>query len=77
MKTYMPMQDYSTLMYFVNNFQKKLGSKTNDFDLNVEDSLATVAFEPSERSIKNILDFARSYDTLETESAGYVEMNLN
>jgi hypothetical protein len=74
----MPMQDYSTLIYFVNNFQKdvetsKLGLDGNCF----EDSLTTMDFEPSERSLKNILDFARSYDTLETESTGYIEMNLN
>lgn len=74
----MPMQDYSTLIYFVNNFQKdveatKLGLGGNSF----EDSLTMMDFEPSSRSLKNILDFARSYDVLETESTGYVEMNLN
>ena len=70
------MQDYSTLIYFVNNFQKDLHSNkkvSND----LEESLTKMDFEPSERSLKNILDFARSYDVLETESTGYVEMNLN
>lgn len=72
----MPMQDYSTLIYFVNNFHNDLpsaeavGSKS-------EDALTGMDFEPSERSIKNILDFARSYDVMESESTGYVEMNLN
>jgi hypothetical protein len=32
---------------------------------------------PSEKSIENILDFARVYDVVETENAGYVEMILN
>ena len=34
-------------------------------------------YEPSERSVQNILDFARCYETVETEEAGYVEMILN
>jgi hypothetical protein len=34
-------------------------------------------FEPSEQSIKNILDFASSYEVLDTESTGQVEMILN
>ena len=70
------MQDYYNLIYFVNNFQDDLHT-TERVSGNVEDSLAKMDFEPSERSIKNILDFAKSYDTMETESTGYVEMNLN
>ncbi len=72
----MPMQDYSTLIYFVNNFQKDLHT-TEQVSKGLEESLTKMDFEPSERSLKNILDFARSYDVLETESTGYVEMNLN
>uniref|UniRef100_UPI003217ADC9 hypothetical protein n=1 Tax=uncultured Draconibacterium sp. TaxID=1573823 RepID=UPI003217ADC9 len=74
----MPMQDYSTLIYFINDSQNE--SKlidTKDVDTDVEGSSLVMDFEPSERSVKNILDFARSYDTLETESTGYVELNLN
>ena len=33
--------------------------------------------EPSEKTIKSILDFARSYDVVETESTGCVEIILN
>ena len=71
------MKKNSTLIYFVNNFKsekktcKKVENKSN-FAL-----LAKMDFEPSERSIENILNFARSYEVLETESSGYVEMNLN
>ena len=32
---------------------------------------------PSKQTIQRILDFARAYDTLETRSAGHVEMILN
>ena len=72
----MPMQNYSTLIYFVTNFQSDFQS-TEAVGNKPEDSLTKMDFEPSERSVKNILDFAQSYDTLETESTGYVEMNLN
>ena len=34
-------------------------------------------FEPSEQTVNNILNFARSYEVLETESTGDVEMILN
>ena len=72
------MRDYSTLIYFVNNFQNNLKStKIEKVDNDLEDSLTTMDFEPSESSVKNILDFARSYDVIETESTGYVEMILN
>lgn len=62
----MPMQDYSTLIYFVNNIQH-----------DVETEMFQAGFEPSERSVTNILDFARSYDVVETESTGFVDINLN
>nr|WP_321356101.1 hypothetical protein [uncultured Draconibacterium sp.] len=60
------MIDYSTLFFFVNNSQR-----------NVEKETAAMDYEPSERSVQNILDFARSYEAVETESTGYVEMILN
>jgi hypothetical protein len=76
-----PMRNYSTLIYFVNRFQSETES---DFENLVEASvnmfLATTPVAdktPSERSIENILNFARSYEVLETENTGYVEMNLN
>ncbi len=62
----MLMIDYSTLFFFVNNSQR-----------NVEKETAAMDYEPSERSVQNILDFARSYEAVETESTGYVEMILN
>lgn len=75
------MSNFSTLTYLVNNFQADL----NTTNLNIissanESSFATmeeVNFEPSIRSIKNILNFARSYEVLETQNTGYVEMILN
>lgn len=76
----MPMRD-STLIYFVNHFRSETESflSSSEFDF-PEDNLAMMDNKeilPSERTIENILNFARSYEVLKTEEAGYVEMNLN
>lgn len=72
------MRNYSTLIYLVNNFQEELNSAQDvEFGRNDERFLTEMEKAPSESSIKNILDFARSYDVIETEKAGYVEMILN
>ena len=72
----LPMKKHSTLIYLVNNFQTEETTQNRVDDV-IENSLTTMEFEPSERSIENILNFARSYEVLETDSTGYVEMNLN
>ncbi len=69
------MKKHSTLIYLVNNFQVK-STQRKVVEVN-ENSLTAMEFEPSERSIKNILNFARSYEVLVTESTGHVEMILN
>lgn len=74
-----PMRNYSTLIYFVNSFQSEL-NQVNLVEASINSFLETKPMEdelPSERSIENILNFARSYEVFETENAGYVEMNLN
>jgi hypothetical protein len=77
----MPMKNISTLIYFVNYFQKDLDlNYPQDVNVNFESYLTTMENTesvPSEKSIENILDFARVYDVVETENAGYVEMILN
>jgi len=60
------MINYSTLFYCVNNIQSKSKKERSKMD-----------FEPSGQTIKNILNFARSYDAVETKNAGYVEIILN
>jgi len=75
----MPMRNYSTLIYFVNSFQSE-SNQVNLIEASINSFLETTPLEdelPSERSIENILNFARSYEVYETENAGYVEMNLN
>lgn len=72
------MINFSTLFYFVSDINNELETiRGYETEVIIEEKHTVSAFEPSERSVKNILDFARSYDVLETESAGYVEMNLN
>lgn len=71
----MPMKKHSTLIYLVNNFLAE--STQNKVDGFFENSLTAKKFEPSEYSIKNILDFARAYEVLMTECTGNVEMILN
>jgi hypothetical protein len=71
------MKNDFTLLYFVNSFRAKKKSTCNLVDDVVENSLTGMVFEPSKRSIKNILDFARSYEVIETKKSGHIEMNLN
>jgi hypothetical protein len=70
------MKKNSTLIYFVNNFnsEKKSWYQIENADT---DLLTAMEFNPSEQSIKNIMNFARSYEVLETENTGQVEMILN
>ncbi len=72
------MQKFSTLMYCIKTFEcesepVEAADAETDFDTMEANHLKG----PSEASIKNILDYARSYDVLETESTGFVEMILN
>ncbi|PIF06120.1 MAG: hypothetical protein CSA36_03260 [Draconibacterium sp.] len=77
----MPMQKNSTLIYFVNHFNESQLLHFGEVDFcDIENALTMMGNEdkvPSKQSIKNILDFARCYDVLETKDTGYVEMNLN
>ncbi|MCK5730433.1 MAG: hypothetical protein KAH68_05130 [Draconibacterium sp.] len=70
------MKKHSTLIYLVNSFQAEEAAQNRADDV-IGNQLTVMEFEPSERSIENILNFARSYEVLETESVGYAEMNLN
>lgn len=78
------MRIYSTLNYYVKRFHSKLNSylinsEEDSFENNlaVMDNMDTGEILPSDRTIENILNFARSYEVFETEEAGFVEMNLN
>ncbi len=71
------MQKISTLLFRINSFQADCDHCTVTESENMVDTTKTIENGPSEKSIKNILDFARSYDVLESESTGYIEMILN
>lgn len=75
------MRKSSTLVYFVNSFNSKSSSHQSDLiEKSINEFLTSeseTSVVPSGKSIENILNFARSYDVCKTESAGFVEMNLN
>lgn len=72
------MRNISTLIYFVNNFQDETNFNSKvDFENEIENYLTAMDSEPSESSVKSILEFARSYEVLKTQKTGYVELNLN
>lgn len=77
----MPMIKNSTLIYFVNNFQEDFESTLSELPQCRDEGLITemenAHVAPSDKSIENILNFARSYEVIETEETGYVELNLN
>lgn len=71
------MNKVSTLIYFVNRFQAD-SDVFNEEDLgNTFTEMAKPEVGPSEQSIDNIMNFARSYEVMETEETGHVEMILN
>lgn len=75
----LPMRNYSTLIYLVNNFQLDL-NHLSLIETNINrnpDTMMTKNEGPSERIIENILNFARSYEVYKTKETGYVELNLN
>lgn len=73
----MPMHDISTLIYCIKTCGGEFSSETESELFQSFDAFETVKMEPSKASIDNILNFARSYDVVETKSTGYVEMILN
>ena len=74
------MRKKSTLIYFVKQFNSDSESNFLEADDQFERVLARMEQDeksPSDRAIQNILDFARSYEVIETKETGYVEMILN
>ena len=76
----MPMKNSSTFIYFVKNFLSESDSYSQSMNSSSEKSLSgmdSAGFTPPERSVQTILDFAQSYDVVETETTGQIEMNYN
>ncbi len=77
----LPMRKHSTLIYFVNNFQTDLNNYENEVYSNCDQKNLTEkapkGVGPSERAIRNILDFAHAYEVITTQSAGCTDLILN
>ena len=77
----MPMRKNSTLIYVVNRIESENKatslSRIETIINNLFYENPEIGHSPSEKTIENILNFSRSYDVKKTESAGFVEMNLN
>lgn len=74
-----------TLFYLINNFSnnKISDSEKNiiniDFDAfnDVYKILDKLKFEPSQKTIDNIMNFSKSYDVIKLKSSKTIELNLN
>jgi len=75
----LPMRNYSTLIYLVSSFQSELNhlSLIETSINSTSEPILKAEVAPSDKTIENILNFARSYEVCKTEKAGYVELNLN
>lgn len=74
------MKKSSTFIYLVKNFLAQSGADFDSMNRSTEKNLTgmdNAGFTPSKRSIQTILDFAHSYDVMETKTAGQIEMNYN
>lgn len=70
----------STLLFLVKKFNcsssdisEIIGYETENDSTEMESSVHI----PSAQTIRRIMDFARAYSVMETETAGHVEMILN
>ncbi|HZH71529.1 MAG TPA: hypothetical protein VFD91_03470 [Mariniphaga sp.] len=71
------MKKWSTLIYIVKKITKQ---KINDD--HVLQNFLTITeeeapFSPSADSLRNIMDFAKSYEVLNSDSAGHIELLTN
>jgi hypothetical protein len=76
----MPMKNDSTFIFFFKKlYLKSLKEIISPLELSGIDfsEMNEAKYSPSEEVVRKIIDFARTFDVLETESAGEVEMNLN
>ena len=74
------MKKSSTFIYFVKNFPAQSDADFDSMNSSFEKSLTgmdNAGFTPSRRSVQTIMDFARSYDVVETKTAGQLELNYN
>ena len=78
----MPMNKLSTFSYLISSYGAGTGKgKSIQFPANkFEDPILDfnqIGFEPSQRSMDAILNFASQYQVLHSNQAGFIELNLN
>ena len=75
----MPMKNDSTFFFFIKKICFNSAHHINPNEESGYNDMAVTGdgFSPSEKTVRKIIDFAHSYDVVDTESAGQVEMNLN
>lgn len=73
------MSKFSTLNYLINSYNAgKSEVEIHTINLNCSpDSNDQFEFEPSQKSIDAILNFASQYKVLKSDKAGSIELNLN
>ncbi len=70
------MRKISTLTYIIKTYQQN--EQKNEFlSEEIFSSFNDDMYEPAPESIDAILNFARSYNVMETKSTGNIELNLN
>ena len=72
------MRNHSTLIYFVNSFQSESKS-VNLVETNVDSNLVAMSQKeelPSDQTVKNILNFALSYEVYETQEFNNCKVNF-
>lgn len=79
----MPMNNIFTLNYLINSYKDGVAEAKLYSEYPVEDCEESILkknyneFEPSQRSIEAILNFASQYEVIPSKNAGQVELNLN
>ena len=72
------MKKWSTLIYLVKKFSGQQAELCDDDFRNfLTDSDDESGFSPSAGSIRKIMDFASSYEVLDSNSAGQIEVITN
>lgn len=70
------MRKISTLTYIIKTYQNEI-KKEEFFSEEIFNSFNDEIYEPAPESIDAIMNFARSYDVMETKSTGNIELSLN
>ncbi len=75
------MKKGSTFIFLVSQFYREFNGSSqtvlSDSDLNPAEQESFELHAPPERSLRKILDYAKSFDVAETETMGKVEWILN